>query len=61
MSEVVGEIDWKQEPPYGWSHASGWTIGRYVVSGKSHFLLWQGRDIRGKFDSLELAQEHHAR
>ncbi|PFW66260.1 hypothetical protein C6Q28_12090 [Burkholderia multivorans] len=58
MSEVVAEAEWKQESPYGWSHASGWTIGRYVVSGVSRFMLWQGRDHRGNFDSLEAAQAH---
>jgi hypothetical protein len=30
MSEVAGEFEWKQDSPYGWSHASGWTIERYA-------------------------------
>lgn len=60
MSEVVADIEWKKESSYGWSHASGWTIGRYVVSGVSRFMLWQGRDLRGQFDSLGSAQAHHA-
>lgn len=60
MSEPVAEVEWKQDfSPYGWSHASGWTIGRYVVSGVSRFMLWQGRDNRGQFDSMETAQEQH--
>ncbi|MFL9936447.1 hypothetical protein P0D88_47420 [Paraburkholderia sp. RL18-103-BIB-C] len=60
MSEVVAESEWKQDSPYGWSHASGWTIGRYVVSGVSSFMLWQSREHQGRFDSLEEAQKQHA-
>lgn len=56
MAEVPRESDWKQDSPYGWTHPAGWTIGRYVVSGVSCFMLWQGRDHRGKFDTLETAQ-----
>ncbi|AEA65577.1 hypothetical protein bgla_1p1870 (plasmid) [Burkholderia gladioli BSR3] len=54
MSDVTAELDWKQDSPYGWMHPTGWTITRYVVSGASHFMLWQGRDHRGKFDSLDI-------
>lgn len=59
MSDVDTQTEWKQDSPYGWSHASGWSIGRYVVAGVSHFMLWQGRDHRGKFASLEAAQAGH--
>jgi hypothetical protein len=59
MSDAASETEWKLESPYGWSHPSGWTIGRYVVAGVSHFMLWQGRDHRGKFNSLEAAQAQH--
>ncbi|MBC8751292.1 MULTISPECIES: hypothetical protein [Paraburkholderia] len=59
MPEIAAQTEWKQDSPDGWSDASGCTIGRYVVSGVSHFMLWQGRDHRGNFDSLEAAQAHH--
>jgi hypothetical protein len=59
MSDPNAQTEWKQESPYGWSHPSGWSIGRYTVFGVSHFMLWQGREHRGKFDSLEAAQAHH--
>lgn len=59
MSDVETQTEWKQDSPYGWSQASGWSIGRYVVAGVSHFMLWQGRDHRGKFASLEAAQAEH--
>ncbi|PNE59812.1 hypothetical protein A8H39_01305 [Paraburkholderia fungorum] len=60
MSEVAAEIEWKQDSPYGWTHPAGWTIGRYIVSGVSHFMLWQGREHRGNFGSLEAAQAHYS-
>jgi hypothetical protein len=59
MSDVVAQAEWKQDSLYGWSHPSGWTIGRYVASGVSHFMLWQGREHRGNFESLEAAQARH--
>lgn len=57
MSQAVG--GWKKDSDYGWSHQSGWTIGRYVVSGQSRFLLWQGTAPRGRFGSLEEAMNRH--
>lgn len=59
MSEVVAENEWKQDSPYRWTHASGWTIGRYVVSSVSRFMLWQGWTPQGPFDRLEEAQKPH--
>ncbi|MGF6637233.1 hypothetical protein [Paraburkholderia tuberum] len=59
MSDVASQTEWKQDSPYGWSHPSGWTIGRYVVAGVPRFMLWEGRDHRGNFDSLDAAQAQH--
>lgn len=42
MSEVVTEVDRKQDSPYGWLHPNGWRIGRYLVSGVSHFMHGKG-------------------
>ncbi|HUO61592.1 MAG TPA: hypothetical protein VMU24_13050 [Candidatus Acidoferrales bacterium] len=60
MSDAIAvEAVWKQEGEYGWSHPTGWTIGRYILNGVPRFMLWQGRDNRGRFDSLALAQQQH--
>jgi len=50
---------WKQERQYGWTHPSGWHIGRYVVGGKPVFRLWDGDKTHGRFDDLEAAKRHH--
>lgn len=34
--------DWKQDSEYGWSHPTGWNIGRYIVNGTPVFMLWHG-------------------
>ncbi|OUL85039.1 hypothetical protein CA603_23975 [Paraburkholderia hospita] len=60
VSEIAVEKEWTPEGEYGWTHSSGWTIGRYIVSGSAVFLLWQGREIRGRFDSFESAAAKHA-
>jgi hypothetical protein len=59
VSEILVELEWKPEGQYGWAHSSGCTIGRYIVSGSAIFLLWQGREIRGRFDSFESAAAKH--
>lgn len=51
--------DWKQDSAYGWSHPSGWTIGRYVVNGVPTFMLWHGAETQGQFNTLELAKARH--
>lgn len=50
---------WKQDSAYGWSHPTGWTIGRYIVGGRETFMLWHGNEIQGQFPTLEAAQAKH--
>ena len=59
MSELATIGEWKQDSEYGWSHPAGWTIGRYLVNGLSRFMLWQGREHKGRFDSFEDAVKQH--
>jgi hypothetical protein len=51
--------EWKQEGQYGWTHPSGWNIGRYVVSGTAVFRLWHGDETQGRFEHLEAAKTRH--
>lgn len=48
--------DWKPDGLTGWTHPDGWAIGLYSVSGKPVFLLWEGRSVRGRFESWEAAR-----
>jgi hypothetical protein len=59
MSEPSTIGEWKQESEYGWSHPSGWAIGRYLVNGISRFMLWQGHETKGRFDSFSDAVNQH--
>ncbi|WP_181154692.1 hypothetical protein [Burkholderia multivorans] len=47
--------DWKQDSEYGWSHPSGWNIGRYIVNGTPVFMLWHG----GVSSTLKMTQRQH--
>jgi len=60
MAEVLIENVWTAAGDYGWSHPTGWTIGRYVVNGTPRFLLWQGQKVVDRFESFDEAVKHHA-
>lgn len=52
--------EWRQNSDYGWSHPSGWAIGRYVVGGTPVFGLWHGGETQGRFEDLAAAKLRHA-
>ncbi|WP_050453118.1 hypothetical protein [Candidatus Burkholderia verschuerenii] len=52
--------EWKQNSAYGWSHPSGWEIGRYLQNGEEIFMLWHGGETQGRFATLEKAIGRHA-
>lgn len=60
--EPEAPVEWIKVSDHCWQHVSGnWTIGRYVVSGKDIYLLWEGQQPRGRFRTLGGAQTHHAK
>jgi hypothetical protein len=51
---------WTKVREYGLSHPSGRTIAKCIVNGTPVFMLWQGNDLRGRFDDADAAKAKHA-
>jgi hypothetical protein len=51
---------WEPSTPYSMTHASGWTLAKYIVYGVPRYLLWHGESHTGPFDSADQAITWHA-
>ncbi|WP_186130637.1 hypothetical protein [Burkholderia gladioli] len=59
-AQALVALGWQVVSPYGYSHASGWTIERCKIDGEWRTLLWKGLHIFKRFPSPEAAAVHHA-
>ncbi|WP_186031711.1 hypothetical protein [Burkholderia gladioli] len=59
-AQALVALGWQVVSPYGYSHASGWTIERCKINGEWRTLLWKGLHIYDRFPDPEAAATHHA-
>lgn len=59
-AQALVALGWQVVSPYGYSHASGWTIERCKINGEWRTLLWKGLHIFERFPTPEAAAVHHA-
>ncbi|MBU9426437.1 hypothetical protein [Burkholderia gladioli] len=59
-AQALIALGWQVVSPYGYSHASGWTIEDIRTDGKWDTLLWEGRHIHKRFESPLEAANYHA-
>ncbi|WP_186027448.1 hypothetical protein [Burkholderia gladioli] len=60
-AQALIALGWHVVSPYGYSHPSGWTIGRYRTDGVWETVLWEGTHIHGRFKNPLTAARHHAK
>jgi hypothetical protein len=57
--EAIEALGWQTVNKYGYSHATGWTIGIYCLTGVWESILWDGKQVHKRFTSpLAAAQDH---
>ncbi|WP_186128618.1 hypothetical protein [Burkholderia gladioli] len=59
-AQALVAMGWQVVSPYGYSHASGWTIEDIRTDGKWETIMWNGRHIHDRFASPLAAAQYHA-
>lgn len=58
--EAIEALGWQTRNRYGYSHATGRTIGIYCLTGTWESILWDGKLVHARFTSPVAAAQHHA-
>ncbi|MEQ5844281.1 hypothetical protein N0A02_32995 (plasmid) [Paraburkholderia acidicola] len=58
--EAIEALGWQTVNVYGYSHATGWTIGIYCLNGTWESILWDGKQVHARFTSPLAAAQYHA-
>lgn len=58
--EAIEALGWQTINTYGYTHPTGWSIGRYRVSNEWITVLWDAREIHKRFSSPFAAAQYHA-
>ena len=58
--EAIETLGWQTINTYGYSHATGWTIGVYCLKGTWESILWDGKQVHARFTSPLAAAQCHA-